>query len=79
MSDQAKACPKCGWIPFAQSDKKIAEREANQPPFVLVGMVMAGVGAFLYFTGSMSYYANMGGMLAMLAGGGVFLFGLLRR
>jgi hypothetical protein len=79
MSDKAASCPRCGWIPFSQSDEKRTEREANQPPFVLVGMVGAGVGAALYFTGAGGIYGMMGGMIAMLAGGGLFAFGLLRK
>lgn len=79
MSDKANACPKCGWVPFAQSDEKRSEREANQPPFVLVGMVMAGVGGVLYFLAIGGFAGLVVGLLAMVGGGGLFAFGLLRK
>ncbi len=71
MSDAAKACPKCGWVPFSKAEKTTEDA----PPFILVGMILGGVGAALYFTGAGGFGGWICGVLAMLAGGALTLWG----
>lgn len=78
MSDKASACPKCGWNPVPTEAKR-AQAEENQPPYVLVGLVLGGVGALLFFTGTAGFYGVMGGMLGMLGGGVMFGIGMLTK
>lgn len=74
MSDQAKACPKCGWVPFTK-----AAQPTSGFPFLLVGLVLGG-------GGTLGFCGNLGGssmgiptMLAAICGIAMFLFGLVQK
>lgn len=79
MSDKAKACPKCGWIPFSQSDEKLAEKAkgGNATLFACIGFVLG----FCLFWGGCGRFESMNGQGFMIGGicGGIIglLGGLL--
>lgn len=68
VSDHADACPKCGW-------KVVTEyKKAKSSPLILPGMVVGGVGGFMYYTGY-----GVFGILIAVAGLGMFVIGLIHR
>ena len=78
VSDKAAACPKCGWIP-PPSAEKLAQAAEDEPPFILVGMVIVLVGGTLFITGAAGIYGSMAGMFGLLGGGGVALYGFFHK
>jgi predicted phage tail protein len=74
MSDTAKACPKCGWVPVVQSVAAAVKKP--KPPIILYGALVAGAGMVLWF----GHVAGPGGasvgIVLTLVGAAMFVGGI---
>lgn len=69
VSDEAPTCPKCGR----------AMKQAAKGNVMFTGIVVAVVSAVLYFGWVGGFYGHEAGMFGMLAGGGLFVFGVVAK
>jgi hypothetical protein len=74
MSDTAKACPKCGWVPPSHTATHAVKKP--KPPIILYGALVAGAGMVLWF----GHVAGPGGatigIVLTLAGAAMFVGGI---
>lgn len=68
MSETAKACPKCGWVPLSGAEKP----EGKSSPLILPGMIVGGIGGAMAFLGY-----GVFGVLVAIAGIAMFLVGMV--